>query len=179
LRDETLRVLTQTASGGTASIYQIPRWQLRGRRATSAAPSARADDEGEGAKVTAFAGVGVRFTVYGVPIAMKNNRRIFKSAKTGRPIVIGSAKSLAYAADFERQVPATARLSLGGPDSHLRLSLRLYYPNWRFDADFASISDCLQRAGVISNDRWIRVISIDARELDKANPRAEILIEPL
>lgn len=57
--------------------------------------------------------------------------------------------------------------------------MRVYHDSWRRDAEAAIICDCLQVAGVVSNDRWIRVIEIDAREISKDRPRAEIELTDL
>lgn len=119
------------------------------------------------------------FTILGKPESMKNRRRIFKNRTTGRAMLVKSAAALSYEADFLRQVPRSAILGLGSKANLIRLSVRLFYPDWRSDADCALICDLLQKAGVISNDRWIRVLAIDAREIDAENPRAEIRVEEM
>jgi Holliday junction resolvase RusA-like endonuclease len=42
-----------------------------------------------------------------------------------------------------------------------------------------AVYDSLQTAGVVSNDRWIRVKHVYATEVDPVNPRVEIMIEEL
>ncbi len=87
---------------------------------------------------------------------------------------------VAYKRDFGLLVPLKYRnLQLGSKATHLRLKIRLLAKDWRRDCEAAIIPDCLQAAGVVSNDRWIRIIEIDASAIDPDNPRAEIILEDL
>jgi len=116
----------------------------------------------------------VTFTMPGVVPSLKNQKRI------GQGRIYDDIQIVAYKRTFALLVPSRCRnLRLGGPRAHLKLSVRLYHDSWRRDADIAIVADCLQAAGVIANDRWIRVFEIDARAIDSDNPRAEIVIEEL
>lgn len=61
--------------------------------------------------------------------------------------------------------------------SMILLSVQLYHANWRSDADIELLKDCIQRHGLIKNDRQIRVVHLWAAEIDKENPRCEVQLE--
>jgi Holliday junction resolvase RusA-like endonuclease len=100
------------------------------------------------------------------------------------------------ARDYERtamlQIPASARQRLTGP---VRVTLRLWYASERPDLDESVLLDVLQdrwhtvrragsdvrelvREGVYRNDRQVRQKFV-FHGIDRANPRAEIVVEPL
>lgn len=86
----------------------------------------------------------------------------------------------AFKRDFPTFVPAAYRkLALGGKKNLLQVSVWIYHRDWRRDADAEAVYDSLQSAGVVSNDRWIRVKHIYATEVDPKNPRVEIEISEL
>lgn len=116
----------------------------------------------------------VEFTVFGVVPSLKNQKRI------GRGRIYDDPQVQAYKRDFALMVPLKYRnLALGGATAHLRLRVTVYNDSWRRDCEAAIVADCLQMAGVVSNDRWIRIIEIDASAIDPDNPRAEIILTEL
>lgn len=132
------------------------------------------NDQIPGGAETGEARVRVAFTIPGVVPSLKNQKRL------GRGRMFDDPQVKAYKRDFPLHVPSKYRnLRLGGLRQLLALRVTLYHDSWRRDAEMAIIADCLQVAGVVSNDRWIRVIEIDARAIDRDNPRAEITLSEL
>lgn len=130
----------------------------------------------------------IRLTILGQPFSKANSRKIVVVA--GRPAVIKSADALAYERDALRQIPPAARRRLEGP---LRMTIGIWYASERPDLDESLILDVLQdrwkrdkvtgervlvQAGVYRNDRQVRERHV-YHAIDRANPRAEIEIEPL
>lgn len=121
----------------------------------------------------------VCFTVLGFLPSMKNSRRILKNRKTGKPFSAKSDEAVKYVEDFLLQVPPEYRdLGLGSLTQPLRLCATVYYRSRRSDLDIALVLDCLQRAGVIANDRHIVEQHLYA-EVDEVNPRVELALEAI
>lgn len=106
--------------------------------------------------------------------SLKNQKRLGKGRMFDDPEV------KAFKRDFPILVPKKYRLlGLGSKKRFLEVSIRLFHKDWRRDADVEAVYDSLQTAGVVSNDRWIRVKHVYATEVDPVNPRVEIMIEEL
>jgi len=117
----------------------------------------------------------ISFTVFGSVPSLKNSNGM---NRLGQRFDNKAVK--AYKQDFFLQVPARYRnLHLGSKERILKLQVALFHDSWRRDADIAIIADCLQTAGVINNDRWIRIIEVNATRIDKDKPRAYIVIQEL
>jgi Holliday junction resolvase RusA-like endonuclease len=91
----------------------------------------------------------------------------------GRPAVIKSRKAREYERTAALQVPVRAAL-LDGP---LRATIRIWYASERPDLDESIVLDVLQ-GRVYRNDRQVRERHV-YHGIDRANPRAEVVIEPL
>lgn len=132
----------------------------------------------------------IRFTILGEPASKANSRKLVTVGKADerRTLFIKSAKARSYEHDALRQIPAWARQRLEGP---VMISLRIFYASERPDLDPSVILDCLQdrwkkvegermllQSGVVRNDRQFREMHL-YHFIDRANPRAEIEIEPL
>ena len=91
--------------------------------------------------------------------------------KTGRPMLIKSAKALAYVASLGHQVPRINPL-LTGP---LVFTATIYYASERPDLDESVLLDALE-GRIYKNDRQVREKHI-LHAIDRSNPRAEIVIE--
>ena len=116
----------------------------------------------------------VNFTIPLVVPSLKNQKRL------GRGRMFDDAEVKAFKRDFPLLVPKEYRgLGMGSRKKLLALTVFLVHKDWRRDADIEIIPDCLQAAGVISNDRWIRVKHVYACVVDKKRPRAEITIDEL
>jgi Holliday junction resolvase RusA-like endonuclease len=124
----------------------------------------------------------VRLTILGEPASKANRRKLVHIR--GKTAVIKSDKARAYEASALMQIPASARLMLTCP---VRVTMTIFYRTERPDLDESVILDVLQaryisgllvRKGVYVNDRQVREKRIH-HAIDRANPRAEIEIEPL
>ncbi len=133
-----------------------------------------------------MAGSAIRLVILGEPASKANSRQIVTIFQ--RAAVIKSAKARAYERDALRQIPPAARVRLDGP---VRVTLRIWYATERPDLDESVLLDVLQdrytgkgeqrrlvQAGVFRNDRQVREKHV-YHAIDRRNPRAEILVEPL
>lgn len=118
----------------------------------------------------------VSLVIEGALPSMKNSRRIFQNRRTGKPFSAKSDAATHYVADFLAQVPQGAKRGLGSKETPLRAIATCWWPSWRNDLDCSLLWDCLQLAGVIANDRWIREMHLWA-QVDAARPRVEVTIE--
>lgn len=133
----------------------------------------------------------IRFTILGEPASKSNSRipRVVKS-KQGKQYAkfIKSKKANNYERDALKQIPSAHRVQLTGP---VRVALRIFYATQRPDLDESVVLDVLQdryagkgedrqlvQRGVICNDRQVREKHV-YHAIDRANPRAEIEIEPM
>ncbi len=89
------------------------------------------------------------------------------------PAVIKSAKALAYVEAFKWQCPQLDPLLVGD----LAVRIWIYYASRRPDLDESLILDCMQ-GFIYANDRQVKEKHI-FWDLDKENPRAEILVNPV
>jgi hypothetical protein len=128
----------------------------------------------------------VSFTILGEPASKANSRQLVTIK--GRPAFIKSQKARDYERDALLQIPPAARVMFDGP---VRVTMTIYYASERPDLDESVVLDVLQskfegegkqrrcvRAGVYLNDRQVKSKRID-HAIDRANPRAEIIVEPL
>lgn len=116
--------------------------------------------------------VGIR--IEGVVYSMKNGKT---PSRHGRGM-IKHPYALKFEEDFLYQVKPHQKLGLGSIDQPLRVTVRIYYPSMRQDADAEIIFDLLQKAGVIANDRYIREKHIYAG-IDTKNPCCHIVVEEI
>lgn len=110
--------------------------------------------------------------VYGQVHSKANSR---KFAKFGSRMV--SIKSDA-ARLFERQAIMQLKAAYGrrAPlKGELVAEVTIFYPDQRRDLDASLVLDCLQKAGVVVNDRQFREQHL-YHGIDKEKPRAEIAI---
>jgi Holliday junction resolvase RusA-like endonuclease len=145
-------------------------------------------------------GCPISFTILGQPCSKANSRKIVTLAKGKeheRTAVVKSKEALQYERDALRQIPPAFRLRLEGP---VAVTIRIFYASERPDLDASLILDCLQdrwgrisekgvngvrdqgrcllQAGVFRNDRQCRELHL-YHGVDRANPRAEITVQPL
>ena len=81
--------------------------------------------------------------------------------------------------DAVLQVPSEYRnLALGSTETPLRANVSVFYRSARSDLDTSLLYDCLQLAGVISNDRYI-FEHHEWKHIDKLVPRIEVILEEL
>jgi hypothetical protein len=132
----------------------------------------------------------VVLTIIGEPASKANSRKLVMLGRgpKARPAFIKSDKGRAYEHDALFQIPPSARKRLDGP---VRVTMRIFYATERPDLDESLILDVLQdryegagdervlvQKGVYRNDRQVREKHV-FHAIDKANPRAEIEVEPI
>lgn len=138
----------------------------------------------------------VALTILGEPASKGNSRELVTmnrfSPKAGRmvkmPALIKSEKARDYERDALLQIPPSARARLEGP---VRVTLRIFYATERPDLDESVVLDVMQdrydgsgeqrvlvQRGVYRNDRQVREKHV-YHAIDRANPRAEIEVEPI
>ena len=122
----------------------------------------------------------ISMTILGEPASKSNSRNIAKNRKTGSQFSRKSDKALSYVESFVAQVPPEFKgLAWGSERALLRATCSVWYASWKPDVDVELVWDCLQLAGVVSNDRWIREKFIYGAHIDKENPRVEIRLEEI
>lgn len=130
----------------------------------------------------------ITLTIRGQPVSKSNRSQV---VTIGSRYSLGKSKEAkAYIRAALPQIPPAARRRIDVP---VRLTATLYYASERPDLDESQLLDVLQdqwkrdkstgqrvlvQAGVYTNDRLVRERHI-FHAIDKKNPRAEILIEPL
>lgn len=113
----------------------------------------------------------VRLVVYGEPASKANSRKIVKFGN--RPASIKSDKARAFEASVKQQVKELPRLMT----EKLVAFIRIYYASERPDLDESIILDALQGL-IYRNDRQVREKHV-YHEIDRENPRFEIVLRPL
>ena len=128
----------------------------------------------------------IKFIILGQPQSKANSRQLVTI--NDHPAFVKSKAALAYERDALLQIPPKARLAL---TCDVRVTIRIFYTTQLPDLDESLILDVLQhrwkgkgekrqliQRGVYANDRQVREKHVFHR-IDRANPRAEIEIEPL
>jgi len=145
----------------------------------------------------AATGTPIRFTILGQPCSKANSRKIVtigRGKQDERVAVVKSRQALAYERDALRQIPPAARMRLEGP---VAVTVRIFYATELPDLDESLVLDVLQdrwdrkhgphagankrqllQPGVYRNDRQVRQKHV-FHGIDRANPRAEIEVQPL
>ena len=102
-----------------------------------------------------------------------NQRRIVKVRN--KPLIIKSKQALAYTESFLAQVPEASRLQLGSEQKPLALWAHVHYQSNRSDLSVELLKDLLEKAEIVSNDRWIKAEFLFA-SIDRDNPRVELAL---
>ena len=108
-------------------------------------------------------------TVLGHLASKANSRR-----KTNWGGVIKSASAMQFERDFQKQVPR-AMQSFEKP---VKLTAWVFYGDARRDLDISLLQDCIQKQGIIKNDR--QIVEIYAiRHIDRKRPRVEFKLDEI
>ena len=117
----------------------------------------------------------MKLTILGQLPRKSNSRRIVPVKGSNRYRSIKSQQALDYEVDFNKQLVARQRQNMEGD---LEIKGTIYYQSKRSDLSEELLFDCLERSGVISNDR--AVVHKDIwKKIDRRNPRVEIEINQL
>lgn len=120
----------------------------------------------------------VILTIHGNPPSKSNQYRVramVQKGKKPRAILYKSAELKSYEKSFIEEIPENCKVDMIGD---LNMAVVCYFSSRRPDVDNAakSILDCLQKGGVIRNDRSVMKLTL-IKELDKDNPRVDIAIK--
>jgi len=114
----------------------------------------------------------MELTILGQTFSKANSRQMVM--RGNRPAFIKSAKAL----DYEETALWQLKSKLGRHKPFsvpVAVEITIFYPDRRQDLDPSLILDVMQKAGVYENDRLVHEMHL-FREIDKLNPRAEIVI---
>lgn len=112
-------------------------------------------------------------TIHGEPCSKANSRRLVLFGK--RPAVIKSKKALDYGKVFDQQAQFFTR-NLAPVECDVSVTIRIWYASRRPDLDESLILDLLQ-GHAYTNDRSVKEKHVVWMGVDKADPRAEIVVE--
>lgn len=114
----------------------------------------------------------MNFTILGEPCSKANSRIMI--VNKGKRRCIKNANAQAYVESFLWQMRNhTKNMKLVQFKGNVMFDCNIYYASYRKDLDESLIMDCLQKSGILQNDRQIKEKHIYHR-IDKKNPRAEI-----
>jgi len=114
-------------------------------------------------------------TVEGQPPRKSNQRQLVRRGRgaKARPMIIKSKEARAYVKKFEETISEIDQQQYGNLDDHLRVDIIIWYTSRRPDLSVELILDCLEKAKVIKNDRYVREVH-SYGFVDKKNPRVKI-----
>jgi Holliday junction resolvase RusA-like endonuclease len=124
----------------------------------------------------------MRFVIEGAPRTKKNSSRIVRSG--GVPKIIPSrAHERSGSGSRSCSFSSRCRRYRGKTFYETPLNMRAIVYREKAVGDLlnflAAVSDALERAGVVSNDRWIAAVDGSRMDVDKSRPRVEIDLTPL
>jgi Holliday junction resolvase RusA-like endonuclease len=123
----------------------------------------------------------VTFVILGAPRTKKNSSRIVRSG--GVPRIIPSRAHDEWERFAILQLQQQMSRHRGTTFYETPLNMRAIIYREKAVGDLlnflAAVSDALERAGVVSNDRWIAAVDGSRMDVDKVRPRVEIDLMPL
>jgi len=105
--------------------------------------------------------------IYGTLYGKANSRRIVVNRRTRKPMVVKQSGALKFEQDFMAQVKRPPVPFEG----KVALSALVYYPNNRQDLEIELLKDCIEKTGILKNDKQVVEYRRIIRKLDKNNPR--------
>lgn len=121
------------------------------------------------------AGMAWRFEILGAPATKKNSKRAFVNETTGAAFIANGETSRAWEKSAVWNLISQWHRA-GAINQPVRMSATIYRKRATGDLlnYLAAVSDALEKAGVVTNDRWI--VSLDGCRLDKdaSNPRVVV-----
>ena len=119
------------------------------------------------------------FDIAGRPPRKSNQRQIFtrvqSKTKRLRPMIVKSKEAREYMKNFSEKVPDEYKQEWGSLKEDLRVDIIVWYPDRRSDLSIELILDCLEKAEVVKNDRYIREQHVYGY-VDKENPRISVTL---
>lgn len=118
------------------------------------------------------------FVIEGTPVTKKNHQRIGRNKKTGAPFILQSRPHESWVSHAVLQLRYQWR---GQPAIAQPVNLAAVVYRARNTGDLlnylAAISDALEAAGVVENDRLIVSLNGSRMTKDDARPRVELQLE--
>lgn len=105
--------------------------------------------------------------IYGTLYGKANSRKVIINKRTGKPMVIKQDGAFRFQKDFMLQVKKIPEPYEG----KVSLSACVYYPDNRQDLEIELLKDCIEKAGIIKNDKQIVEYSRVQRRISKDRPR--------
>lgn len=119
-----------------------------------------------------------RYTIKGAPTTKKNSLRILKNKRTGKSFVAQSAQHNQWAVKARMQLALQHGLSASTVAIDRPVNMAAVVYRQRATGDLlnylAAVSDALEGAGVVSNDKLIVSLNGSRMDKDAINPRVEI-----
>ena len=118
-------------------------------------------------------------TILGQVPSLKNNKQLFINKRTGKHFITSSNSSKEWTTNAKLQLEGVTPIT----DYPAVLYATFYCKdNRRRDLDnmLSTVLDALRHAGILEDDSWQYLPRIVATaDLDKENPRVELIIEPI
>jgi Holliday junction resolvase RusA-like endonuclease len=127
--------------------------------------------------------VKINFVILGPPVTKKNSQQIAVNKKTGARFVVQSEKQKKWSKSAKEQLRWQFRVGQFPCAITDPVNVKAIVYRERATGDLlnylAAVSDALEAAGVIVNDR--QVVSVDGSRMDKdaKRPRVEVELEVL
>lgn len=114
-------------------------------------------------------------TIMGQPPRKSNQRQLVRRGRgsKARPMIIKSKEARQYVEDFQKQILGKEQQQYGSLEENLRVDIIVWYTSRRPDLSVELILDCLEKARVIKNDRYVREVR-SYGFVDKKNPRIKV-----
>lgn len=105
----------------------------------------------------------VKGTLYG----KANSRQVCLNKRTGTRFIRKQDGALKFEKDFMLQIKPPVQPYEGD----VSISATVYYPNRRQDLEIELLKDCIEKVGILKNDKQIVHYGDVWRRIDKENPR--------
>src|SRR3972149_7098949 len=89
--------------------------------------------------------------IYGTLYGQATTRKVIVNKRTGKPMVIKQDGAFQFEKDFMLQVKKPSEPYTG----KVALMALVYYPSNRQDLEIELLKDCIQKAGILKNDKQI------------------------
>ena len=119
----------------------------------------------------------IRGRIFGSLPSIKNGRRLVRIR--GRVIPIKSEEAIDYVETIQKAVSLSRVKEIPLDCEKMELTVNVWPSSMRPDLECELLPDCLQKAGVIKNDRAIWRKVYERVAVDKESPRIEFAIRPM
>lgn len=85
----------------------------------------------------------------------KSNERVLRRTPSGKPIITKSDKALTWVSRIAATMPDFAKVATGSKESPVMVEFWAFYRTRNSDLSVELALDALEKAGVLSNDRYV------------------------